>query len=287
MKYNNIKYPYPVLSNIDDSISGKVDIFQLDIWENGDDYIIDIELELKNTDIEKLISNGQAEYVVELLCSDTLYRKTFKSPITKFSLEIPKSNLKGNVTGKIRVLSKEKIYDYKNSAAHPDYEGFVINIEEGDVLAIFNDFKFYAHINYKNLKAVASFMEVVGDEETDTFFVELENEKINVHLPQNDYDIFIKDKILKEKEFVPLIHSSIVLNALLIALYSFDEHTDKSWAQAIIYRMKNEDELKGFISDDDELEKDNIPEIAQILLGKPITRLINKLNDFDSDEDEY
>jgi len=98
--------------------------------------------------------------------------------------------------------------------------------------------------------------------------------------------LFKQDAISKEQHLVPIIHSSIVFNALLIALYNIENHDDKLWAQAIFYRMKNDENLKNIIGDDYKFDKEKIPEIAQILLGNPINRLIKQLDENLIQEDE-
>ncbi|MDE0472088.1 MAG: hypothetical protein OXH57_09120, partial [Ekhidna sp.] len=72
--------------------------------------------------------------------------------------------------------------------------------------------------------------------------------------------------------------SSIVLNALLIALYNIKKHEDKFWAEAIMYRIKNEKNTFQNLSIDDPV---NVPEIAQQLLGNPISRLLTGIDNLE------
>jgi hypothetical protein len=103
--------------------------------------------------------------------------------------------------------------------------------------------------------------------------VDLNKSKIEVQLPSEDYKLFANDSISKEPKFAPIFHSSIVLNALLIALYNFESHKDLLWAKVIDYRLKNEKLFENISIDD----RENIPEIAQRLLGNPFRRLISEL----------
>ena len=57
-------------------------------------------------------------------------------------------------------------------------------------------------------------------------------------------------------------------------MYNFEEHKNYLWAKVIDYRLKNEKQLKDINFD----EKENIPEIAQMLLGNPFKRLLEGLN---------
>jgi len=272
MNYNDITFPHPVLRKNDDSVRGHIDI-SYQFFDREDDYLIKIDFKFDNEDILNLIKNGKAEYSVEVICSNTLYRRVYVSRENSLEFNILKTDVKGKVEFESFILAKENIPKYKNKDAHPDYNDFIINIKQGDVLAYFGGDNFTAHINYKKLKAVASFMEVIeGNKET--VYVNLDSEKILIELPKEDYKLFKQDAISKEIRYVPVIHSSIVLNALLIAMYNIDEFSERLWAKALKYRLENEDEFKTIPFDND-----NIPDIAQRLLGQPFTRLIEQLDE--------
>ena len=173
------------------------------------------------------------------------------------------------------MVAKYPIPNYQNSKAHPDYIGYNFEIDSGDILATFGKFSFNADINYEKLKAVSSFMEVVENTDKEEKFmnVNLSKGKIEVQLPADDYKLFANDSISKEPKFAPVFHSSIVFNSLLLALYNFDSYKEMLWAKVIAYRLKNEKEFQNISIE----EKENIPEIAQRLLGNPFKRLISEL----------
>ena len=143
------------------------------------------------------------------------------------------------------------------------------------MLAFFGKFDFDADIKYEKLKAVSSFMEVVENKDPNTTYtnVDLSKSKIEIQLPTEDYKIFANDSISKEPKFVPIFHSSIVLNALMMALYNIGSHKDSLWAKVIYYRLKMEKQFESLSIE----ENENIPEIAQRLLGNPFRRLISEL----------
>ena len=74
-----------------------------------------------------------------------------------------------------------------------------------------------------------------------------------------------------------IIHSSIVFNALVFALYHIDEqaYEGKQWSDAIKYRLATESELKGF----DISDKTRVFELAQTLLADPYQRMFNHLSE--------
>jgi hypothetical protein len=275
MKFNDVSFPHPVLG-IGDAIRSKFGLNPLpDITSTAEDYSITVNCEQNNADLSALISSGQAEYFCEATCSNTLYRQIFTSNTAEIKLKIPKKHVKAKIFFTCVLVAKSPIANYQNSMSHPDYDGYSFDIEKGDVLAFFGEFNFNADINYEKLKAVSSFMEVVENKDPQAIYtnIDLNKSKIEVQLPTEDYKLFANDSISKEPKFAPIFHSSIVFNALLMALYSFESHKDSLWAKVIDYRLKNENQFMSISISD----KENIPEIAQRLLGNPCSRLISEL----------
>ena len=274
MKFNDVTFPHPVLG-IGDAINGKTGFTKdPEINITTESYKVVIECNLANEDLKKLLQNGKAEFLCDTTCTNTVYRDNVVCNTSKIEIEIPKKQVKGKVEFTCLLVAKENLSAYSNSKAHPDYNGYTFDLDKGDVLAFFGEFTFDADIKYEKLKAVSSFMEVVENESITFTNIDLKKPKIEVQLPTNDYNAYKSDAIAHEIKFAPMFHSSLVLNALLIALYNFDEHKEYLWAKALKYRLDNEEQFKTLSIE----EKENIPEIAQRLLGNPFSRLLNGLN---------
>lgn len=272
MKFNDVTFPHPVLG-LGDAILGSIELGTPEIKSLQDSYEIKVKLKYENPDLKQLIVDEKAEFLCEVTCSNTLYRELFKSDKGKIEFQIPKKDVKGRVEFICLLVTKENLIEYSNSDAHLDYNGYTFDLDQGDVLAYFGEFSFNADIKYEKLKAVSSFMEIVENEDLKYTYVDLEKHKIEIQLPTETYNIYRSDIISQEAKFSPVFHSSVVLNALLIALYNFEEYKKFRWAEVIEYRLNNDKELKDKNFDD----KENIPEIAQILLGNPFKRLLEGL----------
>lgn len=282
MKFNDITFPHPVLG-LGDAILGSVELGNPEINSLQDVYEVKINCKHDNADLKYLLNEDKAEFLYEVTCTNTLYRKLFLSNNSKMEFEIPKKEVKGRVEFICLLVAKERIPKYSNAESHSDYDGYTFDLDQGDVLAYFGEFSFNADIKYEKLKAVSSFMEIVENEDLKYTNVDLKKNKIEIQLPSETYDIYRSDFISQEVKFVPVFHSSIVLNALLTALYNFDEHKEFLWAKVINYRLKKEKQFELL----DIAEKENIPEIAQRLLGNPFKRLLEGLNviiEFESEE---
>jgi len=276
MNFNSASFPHPILSFYNDDVNSKVALNPLPvITSNIDDYSIIVNCDHDNAELEAFVNSGQAEYFCEATCSNTLYREIVTGLTNELEFKIPKKKVKGKVSFTCALVAKSPIKNYKNTKSHSDYNGYSFEIEKGDVLALFGEFTFNADINYQKLRAVSSFMEVVENKDEKAVYtnVDLNKSKIEVQLPTEDYKLFANDCISKEPKFAPIFHSSIVLNALLVALYNLDSYKETLWAKVIDYRLNHENQFENISIE----EKENIPEIAQRLLGNPFRRLISEL----------
>jgi hypothetical protein len=266
MKFNDVSFPHPVLG-ISDTVSGVID-FTDELLSDKDTYHIKFELVQNNDDLNRLLAENKLEYFCEVTCTNTLYRKVFTSLESTIDFDLPKKQVKGKVEFTCLLVSKCDIPGYVNEDAHSDYLGFTFDIDIGDILAVFGKYSFNADIKYERLKAVSEILTVIPTDEFEVTNINLDSPKIEVQMPENDYEKFAGSYSGDEK-YIPIFHSSVVLNALLVALYNLNNYSDKFWAKAISYRL-NEKEFENL----DIKESENIPEIAQRLLGNPLNRLL-------------
>ena len=278
MQFGKFLFPYPVLRPNDDSINGRID-FTYEIKESEDDFIIKLNFDIDNDDILQLIRNGKAVYFCDVTSTQTLFRKSFSLSSDQMEIKISKEDLRGKVEIDLMIIAKENIANYKNSQAHEDFQDSMIDLYKGDLLAYFGMIKFEAQIDYRKLRAVSSIMTIKGDRDTETMLINLDDDKIVLKIPMKDYEILRKPNIANDPDKTAIFHASFVFPALLYALYSLknNEYEDQLWAKTLMYRIENEKEFK-----DKNLSYKNyvdIPEIAQILLGYPVSRLMEKLDE--------
>lgn len=279
MKFNGYSFPHPILKPDDDEVGGSASITKLIVDDSTDDnnYLLTIEYDLDNEDLRKLIDEGKAQFICEINCTGTLFRKSEVSNSLSQKIDVSKEAVRERVDLLFLIVASVKIPNYTNSEFHPDFAEFTFDIDRGDVLAYLGDSYFIAGIAYQKLKAVSSFMEIIkGKNELGDFNIILDSPKILIELSGKDYESFCNQRISKNKEYAPLLHSSIVLPTIIHSLHQLNkkdsELTEYSWAKTIGFRLENDDRLK-----DINFEDQNIPKIAQTLLGMPVERLLEDL----------
>ena len=274
MNLSNISLPYPVLGISDDIFPQlKDDCIRMTPNKTGRSYCFDITLMQENKDISILIANGFAEYVCEVNCPRTFYRKSFASQSLELHIEIPKGLLCREVSFTCLVIVKKNIAGYTNRGFHPDYQGFSFDMSPGDVLVAFGKAVYNIDIEYDKLQTAGAFMQIRENVEGKDFIsFNVAGDKIEILLPTKLYEMY-DNEIGRDFAFSEIFHSSLVLNALVYALQYIEEYSDTLWARTLKYRINTEENLQQY----DLSDKDNTLELAQVLLGNPYKRMFDRL----------
>lgn len=279
MKINDISLPYPVLGISDDVYPLlKNDCVSIEEPVSTPSSIqFKIHLRQKNKEITQFIKKGKAEYVCEINCARTFFRTCIRQSTPDFIVELPRKGVSGRIEFDMFVTVKTPIDHYHNSQFNADYDGVFFDMEPGDVLVAFPSAYYNLDVKYDKLYAAGSFMQIAngGDDSRPTWY-NISGDKILIMLPPKmfkEYD----ERISMDRDYIEIIHSSIVFNALVFALYHIDEqaYEGKQWSDAIKYRLATESELKGF----DISDKTRVFELAQTLLADPYQRMFNHLSE--------
>lgn len=280
MSQNNFSYPYPVLTCGGDDLlpalirdNVVVGVPQKD--DNGD-YFLSVALIMENEGLLSDINNGNAEFVIEVDCPTTHYRCCEKSTTNQFNIKLPGKSVAGRVSFQPYLIAKRD-FNYSNSNFHPDYGGATFDIELGDVLVIFNAFRYDFDIEYANLRAYSSIMTIrQAPEGQEEIRYKSDEDKIVVELPVKKFEQY--QQFRTDPQYAPSIHASIVQNALLTVLLQEDwsnpDDEDYLWKRTIRYRVDHEEELKPY---KDLSDKENLVQLAQKILRDPVQRMFDNI----------
>lgn len=280
----NKSYPHPVLG-VGDDINSICRIMPSPISKDESSYHFHFDLLLNNEDILDIIAQGKAAFSCEISCSSTYYRRIITTTEPSIDVEIARKEVAKRVEFETYVVATQPITDYANSCSHPDFEGFVFQIEPGDILAVFKSGHYDVDIKYDKLRSAGSFIKIIpGDDETNTIF-NLDAEKIEIKLPMPLYDDY-KLRFNGPGKHANIFHSSLAFNALVYALmnYSDQEYGDRLWARTLKVRMEIEDNLKRYkdILGNKEAPIENL-KLAQALLSNPYKRMFKTMHELIDD----
>lgn len=272
---NKTSFPYPVLGIRNDIVPGLPDNSVVIEEETSDvyNYSFKVTLSFDNPTIQELIENGKAIYTCEVDCSKTFYNKCFNSEINIVNISIPRRNVNGRVNIRPFIVAVSYIDKYDNPNKHNDFDGFTFNIEPGEILVAFPVVFIDTDLRSDILHIAGTYMEIRKDDKAKDTTYRFDSQKIGIVLPASLYDIY-QSKIGEQN--VQIIHASLAFNALVCALYNFDDMRDKDllWVRCLIARF-NEDEC--FSAYREQIDKKDIPSLAQALLGNPYERLFDFL----------
>lgn len=281
MSRSNISYPYPVLSSFNDDIVPALDqsdfSAEIEVINNGD-YKVSFKLNLADSCILQLIAEGYAEYAVEVDCVSTLLRKCIKQDNGNYEIVLPHDSVSGRVVFNPFVIAK-KGFDYKNDNFHPDYGGNSFPIVCGDVLVVFDYFDYDFSIDYEKLRAFTSIMHIRKAEDVNQKEIRYfsNEDKIVIELPDDKFNYYQQFK--NDTRYTAAIHASLAQNALLSILLQEEswEQDDQNplWKRTIIYRVNHDDSLLISGRRVDLYDKEDLVQLAYLLLGDPIDRMFN------------
>lgn len=278
MKINSLLLPHPVLGRGDD-VLGEFKLSDDEFSIQQDDLItkLSILLILKNQSLESLISSKAASFNIEVECPATFFRKSYSFSQNKCVVNIDKNSLRGKVIVSFYITSNATMPNYQNTSANEDYGSTSFEISVGDVLAYAGTEVFDANVLWEDLRRIFNIMKIRKDAEREEgpVFIDLNGHIIFISLSKRDY---LSYELYKEENdnFTHLYHASLVLSALTYALGEMmserkEEYREWKWYQVLDSQKIIKKEILPI------WETSNIPEIAQLLLGEPIKRMLSSI----------
>lgn len=286
MKINDLSFPYPVLGIGDDILPKPTFKGEPKVESDTVNYTFTVDFDMMSPTIQQIVSFGSATYLCEVTCSSTLFRKSFRSQTTHFEIVIPKTHLGGRVEFQFTITVTKPIKDYTNPQFHEDYKGFSFDLEPGDLLGFLGEFSYDVDIKYDKLKSVGTFMQITEGPTLKLARFNLGSDKIDIQLPTTLYQQY-RHSIMGNMRLANIIHSSIVFNALVTAVLDIQNFGSTLWARTIKYRFDTEATFEDLREHNalEDLETDDVIELAQRLLSDPYGRLFNTISSLLDDDD--
>ena len=282
-------YPYPVLWNKNDDYKKPSKfLVEIEAKENFKNIKLKINFLLKDKEIENLIKENKAEYVVHIEATSTYFRELISTREAEINYDLKDNDILGRLQMSFFILAKEDILDYKNSNFNEDYSGESFNLKKGNIIAIADSYRFDIEKNDDNLEKVSSIFSICQKEtvEQTGMTVDMNSEKIRIALNKTDYINY--HQLSQNSNNINIINSIIILPALIFIFEQlkkdFDENdfSDYKWFRALgkIFEKNNQSLNKEL------LENQLSIDLAQRILNYPIERAFNSLKDENDGDDE-
>lgn len=280
-------YPYPVLSGTTDDYVDSSYSMELQVTKGIRELCFNISLNLENKQIQQMIYEGLAEYVIHIECSYTSYRTVIKSDETSIKKSIPEHKLNGTVAVCAFIVAKTDMPVYYNNCFNEDYEGMSFHIHRGNIIAVGGQVNIKVTKEIEELSKIPSIFTICRNAEDidDSMKIDITGEKIVIVLCNKSFGNY---KILTGMpQMLPVLHSMLIVPTLI---YTFEklksegtsEFEDLRWYKSIERTLRKQ----GLTLDAELLESTSSFELAQKSLDLPVDRALEALAVIDTADEE-
>ena len=282
-------YPYPVLWNKNDDYKMPSEFSaEIKTEENFKNTKLKIKFFLKDKEIEKLIRENKAEYVVHTEGTRTYFRDFISTRETEITYDLKDRDILGKLEINFFILAKQDIRGYRNDNFNEDYSSEAFNLKKGNIIAIADGYRFDIEKNDDELGKISSIFSICKKEtvEQTGMTVDMSYEKIRIGLNITDYVNY--SQLSQNPNKVDSVNSIIIFPALIYIFeqlkkdFTETDYTEYKWFRALenIFK-KNGQELNKEL-----LENEISIDLAQRVLNYPIERAFNSLTNEDEGDDE-
>ena len=240
MNITNRLFTYPVLSDEKDDFINS--IFHVDYEQsmqgvNSLKLVFDITMNCE--DLERLIIDGKADYVIHLECSTTAYREVIHSVSKHIEHVIPIGRINGSFDAVAFIILKKNIKNYYCSDWVEDFSDPIPNLTVGTILAYQNLSSLDITKDYEEFTNAGSIFSIYKrvTEEDCPAEINLDSTKIRIGLGAKDYDVYAVYS--GKTELQSLFHSMLILPALVFVFEELKQeggeetYHNKEWFLAL------------------------------------------------------
>lgn len=281
MRIKNRLSPYPILDNYgDDYINSSFDV-SYDISVQFSEIYGELIFSLDNKEINRLIEEDKAEYVVHVECPLTCYRFIEHSTEPRLEIKLDASELLRKIEMRTFIVLKEDVDGFSSVNFHPDYQNESFNLKKHQIIAIGTAKDYKIQKDDRDLESVPSIIRIkkLKDKKKGALSVNTDNDGyIIIGLAEDLYDIYanLGKHIFKETCFnLVLFPALIIVLQRMYANRKEISYTSMHWYQVI----KNILEKNGYGVSDLNIENDMLLSICQSLFSDPLSKAFHELLD--------
>ncbi len=225
----NVNYPHPVLrtGTVDFSRSVFNDEITLKTTEKG--YILCTNFSVSDERIGGMINSGILSYAVYIVCKSTMLRKMIFIDADHPDIPIDSGEVHYSVNYEAYVLAKEDIDDYYSDDFAEDYKNIHFKLKKGDIVGVGTEKRFDALFEKDIIHDASSIINVVSNDQEKYMTIDLDNSRIKVILPTDQFSVYKSMKGKKNK--YPLLHATVTVPALIEAISAISINDDDELSQ--------------------------------------------------------
>lgn len=221
-KKNLAIYPYPIISN-NQYIGSYANSFFKIIYipEETEEKIIlkDIRIDTNNDRIRQLIVTNYLKAKVIIDSNESMFKMVEDVTFEPKSVEVLKSNLKGEVIVSSSLVTNEEISQFTDNDLKELYKGIKFTIEKNSVVGLDAGKSFKISHDDKNDKKISSLFTISRNIDSDDKEMKVNinyGKKLQILLPNDEYEYY--DQMQNNKDLTNVFFTMVVLPTLQDAL---------------------------------------------------------------------
>lgn len=281
MRIKNRLTPYPILNDLGDDYIDSSFRVEYEVKTQFREIYGKLSFELNNVEIQKLISEEKAEFLVHVECPSTCYREVFFSLEPEIEFKLDAEFLSKVIEIRSFIVLKEDVLGFSSKKFHPDYDGQIFDLQAHQIIAIGTAKNFDIQKDDSDLATFPSVIQIVkmNDINRGSLSVDTDdNNYILVGLSKNVYEQYAQ---LGKTIFKTTAFSLVLLPALMIVIQRMHINKDdpdmnsRHWFQVInSLLLKN-----GFNIDDIMIDDNSLLTVCQAIFSDPIARSFKELDE--------
>lgn len=271
--------PYPILDNYgDDYVNFSFDA-EYEMTTQFSEIYAKIRFHLENKEIEELIKNEKAQYLVHVECPSTCFRMKFSSTENEIEFKLSSVNLAKILEIRTFIVLTQDIKNFKSVDFHPDYLGETFNLFKHQIIAIGIGKNYILNKDDRDLESLPSVIQIMKtSDKKGSLTVNTDSDNyIMVGLSEDVYELYAR---LGKNTYKSTAFSLVLLPALMIVLQRMhankddEDYKSRHWFQVINSILENNKQKL----DDITIENDTLLMVCQSIFADPISRSFKELD---------
>lgn len=247
MLNSNVSYPYPLLRETPEDFNESFFNSNMEVLRENQGFRIIPHFSVNNKQICHLLEKGMLSYALQIQCRSTYYRSIEYIKLGE-DLFLQSGLLHDLVELVPCIIAMQEISEYHIDDFVPAYKNDSFKLNKNDVVGIGGKVTFRAYYKADAVKKANSILTVNSDENAERIHVELNHPNINVFLPKDQYDSYMKAGT-STKDQIILLNAVISVPAIAWAISWIDlddnnDYSDYAWymtLRAQLEKYSNED----------------------------------------------
>ena len=250
---------------------------------------VEVQFQLENAQLQQLIAEGKATYLVHIESPKTSLRKRISTGKEELSTFLNKDELSDCIEICTFIVANEDIENYHNNLFNALDKDFCVSLTKGNIIAIGTSKEIYIERKSKEARDADSLIKIRRNPKGKAASIYVDTDSLEYIILGIDDSLFNMYNSLGKGRYREAMLSLLFLPAMIVILTRMKKDSEatesqfegKKWYEAIMDLLNK----AGYSLESLKEENDSILEAAQVILKNPIQVAMNALNTNGTEEE--